>query len=121
MLPEWAGRKAALTPSLQDQVDETAPMPVVAPVSALDEPAPEVEEDTGGDVDLGVEPTAGQVGDATQQGDFAQATTDAVPRRPMEDNDQLPAERSGRVLVLLALLALVAGIGAGYLYLVLVG
>ncbi|MGI9611265.1 MAG: hypothetical protein ACR2QO_00030 [Acidimicrobiales bacterium] len=121
MLPEWAGRKAALTPSPADQVDETAPMPVVAPVARLEEPAPEVEEVTADDVGPEVEPTVEHAGTATPTGDFAQSTTDTFPPRSEEDNEQLRAERSGRLLALMALLALVAGIGAGYLYLVLVG
>lgn len=121
MLPEWAGRKAALTPSLADQVDETAPIPVVAPVAAPDEPAHEADEIAGVDLDNEPDPTADLARDDTQQGDFAHSSSEPLSAQTTEDQDLPRAGRSGRLLLLLALLALVAGIAAGYLYLVLTG
>ena len=113
MLPEWAGRKAAATPSPPAQPDETAPLPAVGPVEAIAEPAPEVE--TFGSANIDVEPAADEAVvhlDEAASGDFAQ---------PAEAVDSSQDGRSFAALVVLALVALAAGIGAGYLYLMFAG
>jgi hypothetical protein len=110
MLPEWAGRKAATSPQAV-QADETAPLPAVGPLETIPEPVEATVDETAevqvfkAEVDPDMEPADLQV--AVAPGGFAQAEVAASG----------PAEhRSTMNLLVLAMLALAAGIAAGYLY-----
>jgi hypothetical protein len=111
MLPEWAGRKAAVTPSLPVQPDETAPIPAVGPVEAIADPGTEVDE----------VPLAGLEVDADGNQEVLHHDEAAAGNftHPEEVASRQPEPRSGRLLLVLALVALAAGVLAGYLYLML--
>lgn len=116
MLPEWAGRKAVATPSLPVDPDETSPVPAGGDVDTME------TEIVGGEVvgraraDLNA---TDAVGEATASS-LGESPTGGLPQASVTTQTS-PPQRTTALLVVLALLALVAGIAAGYVYLMVVG